>query len=738
METSQQLAGVVQQPPKAFWTLRRVMWTLGAVLATGIIVEQWWVTNKFTAFAVEELSASTASTMGYLTGYRVTHDYVGVVEPIGQEWSRLEDFVVATTGNDQKRAQFAIDQLFTRPVVADKVIHLRNITLYTIDWGLVGQGTKGPLDHIAQRPELLSRLKSREKADQRKIEHFLWRTDAGEPVHSVIAPVGGFRVAGFVEITTNPLPMLTNMGNVLGGDFAVVGPDGKKLLEAKQSQNLLNPDDPNRVLETIKEQVNGSDGKPWANLEFTRDVTEFRTEVTRIRDNAIKLIIAVLAVGMLVSAVLLRVSAFAKLKSFANSMRKLTQGDVNVEIPPTGPDELRHMAKNLESLRNTVKEVFMLKNMVEGSPNRIMLVGGDRQVFFMNAMGRKFCEDWNKDHSQNADLFEQGENFVNEWLDEEKLPIRRRRIQFRDRILSVNVQPVRDPQGVFRTAMVSWNDITDAERAAIWQKEITTETKNVAATVAAQSRGLQVLSKRLQEESNKTIGSARQTTQIMEGNTNDCQTAAAAVEEMSYGIQSINQSSGEAVGRVDEAVVELDRTQVSVDQLNLAAAKIVEIVDVISAIARQTRMLALNATIEAARAGDAGKGFAVVASEVRELAKETEDATGRISESVDAIREGLTDTIETFAGIRGAVDLVKEIQHAIAGAVSDQQSASGEISRTVANIATGSRRVTELVRDVSQQAAMAGDIADGLLDTAQGLAEQAEALNRKLAENQTE
>ena len=50
-------------------------------------------------------------------------------------------------------------------------------------------------------------------------------------------------------------------------------------------------------------------------------------------------------------------------------------------------------------------------------------------------------------------------------------------------------------------------------------------------------------------------------------------------------------------------------------------------VKLISDIASQTNLLALNATIEAARAGVAGRGFAVVAGEVKELARETAQAT---------------------------------------------------------------------------------------------------------------
>jgi methyl-accepting chemotaxis protein len=110
--------------------------------------------------------------------------------------------------------------------------------------------------------------------------------------------------------------------------------------------------------------------------------------------------------------------------------------------------------------------------------------------------------------------------------------------------------------------------------------------------------------------------------------------------------------------------------------LGTASAAIGDVIKIIGSIADQTNLLALNATIEAARAGDAGRGFAVVASEVKELARETGEATGQVSSQIAAIQ----DTARVVAtGIHATSEII--------GRMDSVQARVGEILQTQAAMA---------------------------------------------------
>ena len=125
----------------------------------------------------------------------------------------------------------------------------------------------------------------------------------------------------------------------------------------------------------------------------------------------------------------------------------------------------------------------------------------------------------------------------------------------------------------------------------------------------------------------------------------------------------------------------------AMSEINVASAKISDIISTIDEIAFQTNLLAVNAAVEAARAGDEGRGFAVVASEVRSLAQRSAVAAKEIKVLIqDSLRKVEAGSVlvnrsgETLQGIVGSVKRVTDIVGEIAAASAEQSSGIDQVN----------------------------------------------------------
>ncbi len=180
---------------------------------------------------------------------------------------------------------------------------------------------------------------------------------------------------------------------------------------------------------------------------------------------------------------------------------------------------------------------------------------------------------------------------------------------------------------------------------------------------------------------------------------NNISSIAAATEEMTATVAEIANNTKRARDTMEEASLIGNRSSIQVKDLGIAAMDINKVIATIEDISDQTKLLALNATIEAARAGEAGKGFAVVAGEVKELAKQTSEATEDIKKKVEKMQSETDRTVNDIEKITTIINTATESVNIIASASEEQSQASNEIAE---NITLMTNQVTEISDSVSQ------------------------------------
>jgi methyl-accepting chemotaxis protein len=188
---------------------------------------------------------------------------------------------------------------------------------------------------------------------------------------------------------------------------------------------------------------------------------------------------------------------------------------------------------------------------------------------------------------------------------------------------------------------------------------------------------------------------------------------AAATEEMSSTINEIAENTEKARQITGNAVSKTTSASDQVGELGLAAREIGKVVEAITDISGQVDLLALNATIEAARAGDAGKGFAVVANEIKELARQTAEATMEIKTRVESIQSTTEGTVKEINDVSAVVHDIDTIVSTIATAVEEQSATTNEI---VSNVSQASIGLGEVNENVAQSSSVSAEIAHDIAE----------------------
>ena len=261
------------------------------------------------------------------------------------------------------------------------------------------------------------------------------------------------------------------------------------------------------------------------------------------------------------------------------------------------------------------------------------------------------------------------------------------------------------------TAEAEVNGADEVGQMATALNTATAHLRQAMGQMDANAQALASASEELSSVSGQMAGSASESSSqaglvsaAAEQVSRNVQTVATGTEEMSASIREIAHNATNAAGVAAQAVGVAESTNATVAKLGESSAEVGNVIKVINSIAGQTNLLALNATIEAARAGEAGKGFAVVANEVKELAQETSKATEDISRRIEAIQSDTTAAVAAIGEIAGIIGQINDTQTTIASAVEEQTATTNEMSRNVAEAATGSTDIAQNITGVARSA----------------------------------
>ncbi len=270
----------------------------------------------------------------------------------------------------------------------------------------------------------------------------------------------------------------------------------------------------------------------------------------------------------------------------------------------------------------------------------------------------------------------------------------------------------------------------DMEKMTANLRNIFTEISSGVQTLSSAATELSAISSQMSDNSEQTSGKANNVAiaaeemsvnmdsvaAASEETSTNVNMVAAAAEEMSTTISEIASNTEKTQNITETAVAQAKNASNQINELGTAAQEVGKVTETITEISEQTNLLALNATIEAARAGEAGKGFAVVANEIKDLAKQTAEATQEIKNKITKIQGATRNSVTEITQITGIIDEVNEMVSTVSVTVEEQTNATREIADNVSQASQGIQEVNE---NIAQASSVTRDMAADIVEVGQ-------------------
>ncbi|MTI09960.1 methyl-accepting chemotaxis protein [Curvivirga aplysinae] len=358
---------------KKFWTLRKILLTIALLFTIGIFINAIWTASTYKKLFSDTVSASLATSLQGLVNDRIERQYWTKINNQAANWTRLPDRVKAVKENNLRRIEASVTSIVEEPIFATGEMIYVNSVIFDKDFNLISQSKKGQGESVFNsHADLLDQLKARDKKEQRKAVGYHWTTEEGRAVHSIVAPVGGFRVIGFLEVVTDPSVALEGLSDPLGGGFILNNLNGELVIdEGLTPQTTEAPEESEGSGDAIEEESSLSDevdlsgvirtdvtllnafDQPWATAVIESDIADLNQQLDKQQFIALGTLSAFIAIGILLGAIMLQFITFKPLRKFAEAMRSIGDGETDVDIPETGNDEMGVMAEALVLLRQS-------------------------------------------------------------------------------------------------------------------------------------------------------------------------------------------------------------------------------------------------------------------------------------------------------------------------------------------------------------------------------------------------
>lgn len=284
----------------------------------------------------------------------------------GQSLESMQDLTVEMAGSFERELRKPVKKLVKNPndgvaktdvvTILNDLFHQRYVTtglldvkkfrLYDRNLRFIAQSTEGVSGlSVRQVPELLrKKAEGREGAERLKTVAASWLSPEGA-MHSVLMPIGGLKIAAYLEILVSPVLNLQDVAETVHLPLTILTPEGEQLFQS-ENWNELNTDH-SLPISFLYEDESGNAALELVVLE---DMSSFNTRVKNVQLVVIGGVVLLMMLGVIISLWLFNSQVFKPLGVLIKQMGLCAQGDLSLEVKRQGLKDVAELGSALSQL----------------------------------------------------------------------------------------------------------------------------------------------------------------------------------------------------------------------------------------------------------------------------------------------------------------------------------------------------------------------------------------------------
>jgi len=256
----------------------------------------------------------------------------------------------ADPSNKTTIEQHLNDQFHQRFVTAGK-LSLIKLRVFDAQFKLLAESSEGGHRLPTQlTANLLGQAKPRQGADRFKAIGALW-SSGKQGLYSVLVPVGGLRLTGYLEVVLDPAFNLRQISSMLGNPLQIRDLGGNDLHVSDEWKDKRS----DTSLE-VKYTLTDTTDKPVLTIAALEDVSDFIDRFTTTQWTNIVAFIALVALMLFASYLLMNRLLFKPLTQFRSDMARCSEGDLTVHVKPEGLMDTQVIGSALAQLVDSLRE----------------------------------------------------------------------------------------------------------------------------------------------------------------------------------------------------------------------------------------------------------------------------------------------------------------------------------------------------------------------------------------------